>query len=392
MGTYSATKTVKHLSPGQRFGDLPIHGQGCVSVFGDVGKPFIIRFIGESEIVISVKSNEVKITIPSGSGDKYYTYSTDDEVATLDQDGSCPYWVSLDSINGKIRYGKGEVRLGTCLFECNVPQDIEYLGSIGKVETNTNAHIKSVYRDPVVIDPAPYVVDRNYITMEDVARGTKTVVTELSKTCQRLYGTVSGKNFELDTPDFPHFSDAIEASIKASDGWCSKKLAEKANEFGKKSNPKETYLRITLGQNSGNSPGIPYVMEIWPPGHYSPIHDHGYANAIIKVLHGEITVSLFPFLSQKHREPFGMVKYGKGGVAWITSECNQFHQLRNANVSGETCITIQCYMYSDDDTEHYKYFDYLGDHTDPDLFTPNSDMDFLEFKELMKKEWYSKNR
>ena len=133
-------------------------------------------------------------------------------------------------------------------------------------------------------------------------------------------------------------------------------------------------------------------MEIWPPGHYSPIHDHGYSNAIIKVLHGEITVSLFPFLSQKHREPFGLVKFGKGDIAWITPDCNQFHQLRNANVSGETCITIQCYMYSDDDSEHYKYFDYLGDHTDPDLFTPNSDMDFLEFKEIMKKEWYSKNR
>lgn len=44
-----------------------------------------------------------------------------------------------------------------------------------------------------------------------------------------------------------------------------------------------TYLRITLGQSLGNSPGQPYVVEIWPPGHYSSIHDHGDACAVIKV-------------------------------------------------------------------------------------------------------------
>ena len=385
-------KSVKHITNGQKQEDLIIPGQGVVSVVGDVDTPFIVKLKGRRTILLSVSEGEVKIVVPTNTGSGSTVYRSDDAASCLDEDANCPYWMSLDSINGKIRYGKGEVRLGTCLLEGDIPQDTDYLDTIKTIEVGPGAHIRTIYKDPVVVDPAPYVVDQNEITMEDVARGNRITVAELPPTCQRLYGTVSGKNFELDTPDFPHFSKAIEASIKASDGWCNRKLFEKSNEFGKKSNLKETYLRITLGSNSGNSPGIPYVMEIWPPGHYSPIHDHGYSNAIIKVLHGEITVSLFPFLSQKHREPFGLVKFGKGDVAWITPECNQFHQLRNANVSGETCITIQCYMYSDDDSEHYKYFDYLGDHTDPDLFTPNSDMDFLEFKELMKKEWYSKNR
>jgi hypothetical protein len=38
-----------------------------------------------------------------------------------------------------------------------------------------------------------------------------------------------------------------------------------------------------LGYNLGDSPGVPYVLEIWPVGHYSPIQDHGDANAAIKV-------------------------------------------------------------------------------------------------------------
>lgn len=34
----------------------------------------------------------------------------------------------------------------------------------------------------------------------------------------------------------------------------------------------------------GDSPGVPYVLEIWPAGHFSPIHDHGDSNAVIKVV------------------------------------------------------------------------------------------------------------
>jgi hypothetical protein len=61
-----------------------------------------------------------------------------------------------------------------------------------------------------------------------------------------------------------------------------KLLKSKSGEFGHE-DFLGTYLRITLGYNLGDSPGIPYVLEIWPAGHYSPIHDHGDANAVIKV-------------------------------------------------------------------------------------------------------------
>jgi hypothetical protein len=50
-------------------------------------------------------------------------------------------------------------------------------------------------------------------------------------------------------------------------------LEDKATEFG--DDPHETYLRITLGHSLGKSPGIPYVLEIWPTSNYSPIHNHG---------------------------------------------------------------------------------------------------------------------
>lgn len=320
------------------------------------------------------------------------------EGSGLDQSPNCPYWLSLDSNNGLLRYGKGEVRRNTLLAELSFPiqppvpekmadDPYHWVRTVETVTFNPDVvQPFKVYRDPVIVDPALVVVDRNRLTMDDIARNRATVAANLTPTCQLLYENVSGEQFTLNTPDFPDFAAAIEASIASPDGWCYKTLVKKAGEFGG-ANPDETYLRITLGLNQGDSPGIPYVMEIWPPGHYSPLHNHGGANAVIRVLHGEITVSMFPMLSKYHQQPFMIAKFGTGDVTWISPELNQNHQLHNTNVNGPTCITIQCYLYGEGNTTHYKYFDYLNPHGQIKQFTPNSDMEFLEFKALMKREW-----
>ena len=208
------------------------------------------------------------------------------------------------------------------------------------------------------------------------------------ETTTKLYDCISGKNFIIDTPDFPNFTKAIEYSIATPGKWCYKCLKKKATEFDKdKPNFKETYLRITLGENNGESPGVPYVMEIWPVGHYSPIHNHGGSNAIIRVLNGSINVSLFPFLSGDYVEPFAVANFEKEDITWISPTLNQVHQLKNLETNKDTCITIQCYMYETDDSKHYDYFDYLDTIGTQHPFEPNSDMDFIEFKKIIKEEW-----
>jgi hypothetical protein len=146
-----------------------------------------------------------------------------------------------------------------------------------------------------------------------------------------------------------------------------------------------TYLRITLGQNQGESPGIPYVMEIWPSGHYSPIHNHGGSDAVIKVLHGTIWVDMFAFLAPLQTERFAMASFTKGDVTWISPRLNQVHKLHNDDPV-EPCITIQCYMYAQDNLTHWPYFDYLQQ-SDIGHFVPNSDADFKDFKDIMHTEW-----
>jgi hypothetical protein len=229
--------------------------------------------------------------------------------------------------------------------------------------------------------------------MDDVASNTYLPHSSLSLVAQKLYNCVSGDKFILNTDDFPDFSEAIEYSIITPGPWCNTRLKEKENEFGKDPNPLETYLRITLGQNNGESPGIPYVMEIWPVRHYSPIHNHSGANAIIRVLHGSINVSLFPFLCDDTEtiKPFAIKDFYKDDVTWLSPNFNQIHQLKNLDTNKETCITIQCYLYDDNDKIHYDYFDYLGENNAKEQYEPDSDMDFVKFEELMKKEWNEKN-
>ncbi len=298
------------------------------------------------------------------------------------------YWFSLDSQNQRLYAGVGEARKETAFYSYEFPKEQNkklFLESLVSVKVD-HLQVVRVLRDPITGNVPLLVKNTDDLTMDDVASAIYMPKANLSLTSQKLYDCISGKQFTLNTSDFPEFAQAIEHSIATPGKWCHELLKKKATEFDKdKPNDKETYLRITLGENNGESPGIPYVMEIWPVGHYSPVHNHGGASAVIRVLHGSINVSLFPYLGAV--EPFGQTNFKKEDVTWISPELNQVHQLKNLEGNKDTCITIQCYMYEDDDTKHYDYFDYLDADGAKQQFEPNSDMGFVEFKKLMKKEW-----
>jgi hypothetical protein len=119
---------------------------------------------------------------------------------------------------------------------------------------------------PVVAQPSAIIVSSDQVTLDMMAAGTAMVPANLSPECQRLYGNIAGPNIALDTPEFPDFSKAIERSVNTEGLLCQKLLKKKASEFGKEEY-KTTYLRITIGTDLGNSPGAPYVLEIWPARH-----------------------------------------------------------------------------------------------------------------------------
>ena len=307
------------------------------------------------------------------------------------------YWISLDSQNQLIQAGVGEARIETCIYRYKWKSDttnhpvkhfLETLHTIHPSEESVHLNILSVLKDPITNKLPLLVKNTDELTMSSIAKCDYLPKAFLSPTSQRLYDCISGKKFILNGKDFPNFSDAIKHSILTPGLWCNTRLKEKATEFNKdKPNFEETYLRITLTQNNGESPGIPYVMEIWPSGHYSPIHSHAGGDAIIRVLHGSIQVSLYPFLCDTKTgiEPFAITSFKQNQITWISPTLNQTHKL--LNITNEPCITIQCYMYEKDDTQHYDYFDYIDAKGQKLQYEPDSDMDFLKFKELMKKEY-----
>lgn len=301
------------------------------------------------------------------------------------------YWFSLDSQNQKLYAGVGEARIETIVYSFVFPNNQKnkiFLESLDTVTIETdNIDPVKLIRDPITNFVPLLVKCTNSLTMNDIASGKFLPKANLSMIGQQLYDCVSGVNFVLDAPDFPEFSKAIEYSIRTPGQWCHERLKNKANEFNKdKPNLQETYLRITLGMNNGESPGIPYVMEVWPVGHYSPVHNHAGANAIIRVLHGNINVSLYPFLHDKIKS-FAEVNFKKDDITWISPNLNQTHRLKNLEKNKETCITIQCYWYDEDNKSHYDYFDYLDSNGGVKQYEPDSDMDFLEFKKLILEEW-----
>jgi len=373
--------------------NLPIHGQGvivfeasepCSLLFSDLsGTPGLkVQFTESAVLVNLLPSNEPLIDTKNSKG--------------LVKQRGAYYWVSLDSQNERIIAGIGEARKETAIysFQFLLKDDNHmklFLESLVSVAVE-KLRVTSILRDPITKAVPLVVKNTDDITLDTLASGAYLPKANLSIIAQKLYDCISGKKFVLDTPDFPDFSKAIEYSIATPGKWCHECLKRKSTEFDKdKPNDKETYLRITLGENNGESPGIPYVMEIWPVGHYSPIHNHGGSSAIIRVLHGVINVSLFPFLSGDELEPFAKADFKKDDITWISPGLNQVHQLKNLEANTETCITIQCYMYKQDNTSHYDYFDYLDATGEKQQFEPNSDMEFSQFKDIVRREWLESN-
>ena len=81
---------------------------------------------------------------------------------------------------------------------------------------------------------------------------------------------------------------------------------------------RKSYLRITIGPSARQSPGIPYVLEIWPAGSQSPVHNHGSTYAIVKVLYGTIENRTFNKMPSTATQPQELFRFDAqaGEVGW----------------------------------------------------------------------------
>ena len=229
----------------------------------------------------------------------------------------------------------------------------------------------ALYYQPLNHNWSPLVLDSSKASLVDLSSNKYMLSASLPPTCQELYENVMSSNVTLDWPNStPKLSEAINYSINTKGKVLHEKLKEKDHGNGM------TYLRVTIGCHRGSSPGIPYVLEIWPAESQSPIHSHGNSYAVIKVLHGAIKVSNYnkTWENEESQKELSSFTATKGDVTWMSPNWFQTHKLTNES-SDQFCATIQCYKYGPDDEKQSPFFNYL-DGENVQEFLPNSDFDF----------------
>lgn len=316
------------------------------------------------------------------------------------------YWLSLDETNGSIKYGKHYLSANLKLLEVTFKKvedsnpvaieagwewmkDLKTV-TVQEIGASQSPLAVSLRPLPLVHDRPPYVIPSDQLSLADLEANIFTVVGNLPRECQQLYANIAGAHIVLNTPDFDDFDEAIQYSVNTPGCVGHNLLTRKARAHG--GDFAGTYLRITIGFAVGTSPGVPYVLEIWPAGHHSPIHDHGNSFAVIKVLSGRIFCDYYDAL-RKPREgaprKLAQAELRQGDITWMSNHNYQVHQLRNRSVNGRVCCTLQCYQYGDDDRVHDEHFHFLSSDPDKEFedFDPKSDMSFTEFRRRVQAEW-----
>lgn len=240
----------------------------------------------------------------------------------------------------------------------------------------------SFYPHPLTYNWSPLVLDSSKATLDILSTNHFTMSASLPATCRELYENVGSPGVALDWPySNPRLSDAINYSINTEGKILYNKLKDKEarGDF--------QYLRVTVGTDRGSSPGIPYVLEIWPATSESPIHNHGNAFAVIKVLYGAIKITIYnkTWDGEETQEELMNFTAIQGDVTWISPNWFQTHKLTNES-DQLFCATIQCYKYGQDDELMWPYFDYLDGKTVKE-FLPDSDFEFKKMREDLLQEY-----
>jgi len=349
----------------------------------------------------------------------------------LDENTIQTYWLSYDRDNMVVKYGKGYAMEETVLlmldfsenagtadklakrrkrwsklfamYDSERGKDISILLYRGKEDVKKR-HTKvvkesqgemagfinmesviEVRREPLIANPSPFVLDSDKATLNIIDKSQYIFSSELPNAAKVLYDTVKKceLDLEFDLGVTPYrLSEAIKYSIETEGALLNTTLKRKA------------YLRITMGKGRGESPGIPYVLEIWPKGSRSPIHNHGAVCAVIKVLYGTIQSGIFNKVTSSVKDSKGQSRWVelfkfncfKNEVTWMSPEWFQTHQLRN--VSNDYCATVQCYRYDDQDDIQWNQFDFVKDENgEVGNFFPNTDFTFGEMRERVMKEY-----
>jgi predicted metal-dependent enzyme (double-stranded beta helix superfamily) len=84
------------------------------------------------------------------------------------------------------------------------------------------------------------------------------------------------------------------------------------------------------------------LVLVWTPGKGSPIHDHGNAHCIMKILRGNLTETRYEFPNSDQAQPMRMIAertYKENEVAYMADELG-LHKMQNND--SDYAISLHC--------------------------------------------------
>ncbi|ROW05464.1 hypothetical protein VSDG_00015 [Cytospora chrysosperma] len=92
--------------------------------------------------------------------------------------------------------------------------------------------------------------------------------------------------------------------------------------------PSRGYTRNLVDEGNGKSN---LLVLVWTPGKGSPIHDHGNAHCVMKILRGDLTETRYEFPNSDQAQPMRMISertYKENEVAYMADELG-LHKIQN---------------------------------------------------------------
>ena len=336
----------------------------------------------------------------------------------LEQGRTASYWISIDRDSLLLKYGKGYLMKETTFKSIDFKDEknkttrkkVEdtflspalplyltvFIPEHAKqeeppIETQPNLkpmiEVEPVFqfkRLPLAGDLPHFVKDSSATTLFDLDSGRFTLSDDLPTASQELYNII--KNCDLEYPEVSSIklSDAIRYSIENKGMFLNKLMENKKRTYDVKGH---VYIRVTLGPDMLTAPGIPYVLEIWPKGSKSPIHDHGGACTAMKILFGGIHIGIYNKVmnppSLTDMKPLMEFDGKQGDITWMDENWYQTHKLENN--TDDFCAIIQSYRYRSDDNMQWPGFDYIqaDDDSSQKIVYPGSDTTFKVMRDAV---------
>ncbi|KAI1130780.1 RmlC-like cupin domain-containing protein [Nemania abortiva] len=133
---------------------------------------------------------------------------------------------------------------------------------------------------------------------------------------REVLGPSSGLNSEdVEVEDLTHLMERYVSNIEE---WKPYAL----------SNANMPYTRNLVDEGNGKAN---LLVLVWTPGKASPIHDHGNAHCLMKILHGNLTETRYDFPDGDKEKPMGIKServHKENAVAYMADELG-LHRMSN---------------------------------------------------------------